>query len=806
MGKIAVWSDKYHHGWDGDVEQLESLKLHTVRDAQVAFSVPYSTDAHFTPGVIYKQGEPFAEQVRLNKPSLPVLRELGMEVLFDTIVLDIDNKKLFGDDLTLWVSEQINNLEDTEFDNAWYYQTRGGYRLIWSLESPLTPEQYLTTLARLRETMLDLDIVADELKDWTRSYRLPYVIRDGVKQSPTVVRLSGDNVLVTDNLKEIDYDPFVMPNGPAAPIEETEEGGRNEFLFKRVASRMRNTPWISEEMYLPILELYNDTYCTPPLPMKELEVIASSVTRYEQPDEEEEDTRIDRIQIKAGGMNAALQQTISVLASAPGVVYNRDSQLVWINHGTGGSTPRIEVIPKAALRNILETLVEYWRYKKNRDGSYTEVTIDCPKELVDVLDAQTSYPDINELDELILCPTLDPEGNLLLRRGYYQQINTLLIPDSELANIKVPEHPTREDAVEALAVIEDLLVDFPFEKPWHKSVAIASILTPIVRTAIDGPVPLVLFDSPTPGTGKSLLADLASIIASGQPASRMVWTREEEVEKRITALLSSGARTVLIDNADSVIGGPSLDAVITSSWWTGRELGKSQMLRVRSRAQWSVTGNNVQVSGDMARRSIRCFLDSNVENPESRTNFKYHDILQHAKKNRGMYVQAALTIAKAWIDSGEHIVGLPPLGSFEKWSDIVRSSLIWLGMADPVASQAAIKANDAAAIWGTALEAMYEIWGKSDFTAKDLYNDAFNGIRVGGSQEAHASLTASLEELLGNTPPSQKSISWIVKKWKGRVVNGYRLDRSDERHRSRGYIFSVGKVDSDERTTEVAVA
>lgn len=813
MGKIVIWSDKYSHGWNGDLNQLETLKLHNVSDAGVALSVPYNTDAHFTPAVVYRQGEPFTEQVRLNKPALSTLAELEMDVLFDQIVIDVDNKELSGSDLTLWVEEQIGNLVDTGLDNAWYYQTRGGYRLIWSLDTKLGPVEYIELLARLRVTLADYDIVADALTDWTRAYRLPYVIRDGVKQVPTIVRLSGANVLDIDALVDVSNDVFLESITSAHRLskqsvaeEEAESAGRNDFLFKSVAARMRNTPWISEEMYLPILEVYNDTYCSPPLPANELTTIANSVTRYEQP-EEEEAVKVDRVQIKPGSMNTALQQTITALASAPGVLYNRDSQLVWINHGTGGSAARIEDIPKPALRNIMDMLIEFWRYRKGRDGAFVETVIDCPKELVEVLDAQTSYPEINQLEELILCPTIDPEGKLLLRRGYYQNIRTLLIPDEELAHIDVLENPTRDDAMRALATISDLLIDFPFEKPWHKSVAIASIITPVARTAVDGPVPLVLFDSPTPGTGKSLLADLASVIATGQAASRMVWTREEEIEKRITALLASGARTVLIDNADSVIGGPSLDAVITSSWWTGRELGKSQMLRVKSRAQWAVTGNNVQVTGDMARRSIRCFLDPNIENPENRTNFKYHDILQQAKANRGVYVQAALTIVKAWMNSGEHISGLPPLGSFEKWSDTIRSALIWLGMADPVASQASIKANDSAAIWGTAMEAMSDIWGDGDFTAKDLYNDAFNGIRRGGSHEAHASLTASLEELLGNTPPNQRSISWVVKRWKGRVVNGYRLDRSETRHRSRGYIFKINKVVAGEsRVIEIQSA
>jgi putative DNA primase/helicase len=62
-------------------------------------------------------------------------------------------------------------------------------------------------------------------------------------------------------------------------------------------------------------------------------------------------------------------------------------------------------------------------------------------------------------------------------------------------------------------------------------------------------------------------------------------------------------------------------------------------------------------------------------------------------RNRGAYVAACLIIARAYICAGKP-GRLPPLASYEAWSDFVRSPLVWLGCADPVASIATLRSAD----------------------------------------------------------------------------------------------------------------
>jgi putative DNA primase/helicase len=65
------------------------------------------------------------------------------------------------------------------------------------------------------------------------------------------------------------------------------------------------------------------------------------------------------------------------------------------------------------------------------------------------------------------------------------------------------------------------------------------------------------------------------------------------------------------------------------------------------------------------------------------------------KADRGRYVGACLTIARSYIAHGWP-ARLNPLPSFEKWSDTVRSPVVWLGRSDPAETIATSRGNDPA--------------------------------------------------------------------------------------------------------------
>jgi hypothetical protein len=95
--------------------------------------------------------------------------------------------------------------------------------------------------------------------------------------------------------------------------------------------------------------------------------------------------------------------------------------------------------------------------------------------------------------------------------------------------------------------------------------------------------------------------------------------------------------------------------------------------------------------GDLGRRVMLCSLDANLERPELRQ-FR-HDPLAMVLRDRGQYIASVLIIVRAYLAAG-----CPnectPQASFEDWSRLIRSSLVWLGLADPTETMENARGDD----------------------------------------------------------------------------------------------------------------
>ena len=122
-----------------------------------------------------------------------------------------------------------------------------------------------------------------------------------------------------------------------------------------------------------------------------------------------------------------------------------------------------------------------------------------------------------------------------------------------------------------------------------------------------------------------------------------------------------------------------------------RPLGRSDITEIENRATLFTTGNQLRVRGDMVRRTLICDLDANMERPETRE-FR-SDPVADVIGDRGRYVSACLMVVRAYLEAGSP-GKLKPIASFEDWSNVVRSALVWLGCDDPAASMEAARADD----------------------------------------------------------------------------------------------------------------
>ena len=128
--------------------------------------------------------------------------------------------------------------------------------------------------------------------------------------------------------------------------------------------------------------------------------------------------------------------------------------------------------------------------------------------------------------------------------------------------------------------------------------------------------------------------------------------------------------------------------------WTDRILGQSRTVELPLKMAWFGTGNNIQFVADLPRRICHIRLEPTVERPDQVGGFKYTNVDQYVKQNRARFVAACLTILRGWFADGKKDKNLPPWGSFEGWSSVVRNAVVWAGLPDPGLTRQAVHDAD----------------------------------------------------------------------------------------------------------------
>ncbi len=351
------------------------------------------------------------------------------------------------------------------------------------------------------------------------------------------------------------------------------------------------------------------------------------------------------------------------VANDPPQMFTFGPRLAWPK-ATTTKSPVINELSKDEFGSYLHHRVIEWQ-KKDSNGVFFEV--EPPDRVVKDMWANP-HPPVPPLSGVRAAPVFSPSGNLAFECGYDAESQMFVWPVG-LDVPFVPSHPTQRDVESARHLIEkELLVDFPFVDDASRSHAIAALLHPFVRPMIQGPTPLHLVDKPSPGTGAGFLVEAVTVPGLGKPPpARTVSRSEVEGEYKMTAVLRPGPIAVLLDNITQRLDSETIAAMITApDIYEGRIVGSSQTVAIPVRCLWLATGNNVQVSHEMARRCVLIRLDAGIEHPEDRREFR-HSLPDWAYLHRSELVWAALVLVQNWIAKGM-LPGSKTKGSFESWA------------------------------------------------------------------------------------------------------------------------------------------
>jgi hypothetical protein len=484
-------------------------------------------------------------------------------------------------------------------------------------------------------------------------------------------------------------------------------------------------------------------------------------------------------------------EAVAALASDTDV-YSRAGMLVTVIrapraklNGGVARAPGAPSIRALALPTLQEKLASAARFVK---VTTEESEAHPPQFVVKAVAARGQWKGIRPLEGVVDCPVLRPDLTVLSEPGYDPPTGLLFEPTVEFP--PVPDRPTGEQAAAALAELYEVVADFPFAGSEHRSAWLAMLLSLLARDAIDGPVPGAIIDATTPGTGKGLLADATSELVFGRSAPKMPQCDDEaETRKRIGSLMIEGERFIVIDNVTGPFGDAVIDALLTSTTYRDRRLGKSETVTSTNRMVVAVTGNNVMVRGDTTRRVLHVRLESPLENPHERADFRHRDLIAWTKRERPRLVVAGLTLLRAYAADGCPDLQLLPWGSFDAFTRLVRNVIVWLGEPDPGLTR--LELASAADTEKNALRAILAAWsefGPAGATVKRVLE------RV---QKDGEGFIADMRELADAfvelaPPPMSRSGGSQVKpiqlvnantlgkkfeRFRGRVVGGMALDR-----------------------------
>ena len=401
---------------------------------------------------------------------------------------------------------------------------------------------------------------------------------------------------------------------------------------------------------------------------------------------------------------------------------------------------------------------------------------DCPARVAEAYLARGSWPELPVLNGFVECPTLTLDGRVLDAPGYDRRTGLFLAFPPIPGYTPPPRAPSLRDAADAADVLMRAIDSFPFVSPADSSAAVAGIVLAVLRRSLPS-APMLAVTAPTPGTGKTLLTDTFSLVATGRRASVMSIGHDEiEADKRLAGALLAGDAVLNLDNVERPLGGDLLCQVLSQPVIKTRPLGASAMVDVPTCAVIAATGNNLSIAGDLKRRVAMIRMDAKLERPELRT-FDGEPHLDMVLRLRGELVRAALTIPLAYLAAGAPKTRGYPLGGFEDWDRLCRRPLLWLGLSDPLEASSLLREQDPDLETTRAvLSAWRDVFAGDAVTASDVVRE---GDAVGEGLDPTAAVHPALREALrmvsgGRQITSQKLGYWL-RGHKDRIVDGMRI-------------------------------
>ena len=361
------------------------------------------------------------------------------------------------------------------------------------------------------------------------------------------------------------------------------DGQRTSELLKRAGWCLGPGGKMNEAETLAACLAWNG-FNTPPLPAEKVRSSVASIARTEARKIAPGQAR-PLIRVAGGDLAREADEAERALIGAGLPIFVRAGVLVSpVCEEAPAAKDRKTIITrlrKLTVDGIFDRLSRYADFQRYDARAKKLLSIDPPERVAKIILSREGAGKFPQIVGVITTPILRPDGSILTEPGYDASTRLYLGLDPEFTMPLIPAAPSRTEALDALALLSDLLAGFPFLSPVDRAVALSGIMTAVLRGAVSV-APMHVFRAHTPGTGKSLLVDVAATIATGRRCPVIAAGKtEEETEKRLGALLRDGVAVVSLDNVSGELGGDALAQMTERPLVRVRILGKSEVARVR---------------------------------------------------------------------------------------------------------------------------------------------------------------------------------------------------------------------------------
>lgn len=296
-----------------------------------------------------------------------------------------------------------------------------------------------------------------------------------------------------------------------------------------------------------------------------------------------------------------------------------------------------------------------------------------------IIEAASFLCGLRSLDGVnrVRLPVIRKSGQLeLLPEGY----------DSETRHYTVtggPDFDLDMDLDAAKGWFSRILRDFPFANERSMAVQIASMLSLFVKHLPGGTGlrPGFLWLANKPGSGKSVLAKMGLYAVIGKAAAAKM-KRGSDLDKELEAFCLSAVPYIFLDNVYGGLQSAAIDQLLTSKQSTGRAMGGHGTFEANNTALVLVTGNQLQLNDDAARRFLVIDLFEKGDPRKREIGMPMDDDVMEREDWRMKTLAALWALVRHW-----HEKGMPKaevtMPTFEQYAEMLGGIVAAAGYGEP---------------------------------------------------------------------------------------------------------------------------